>query len=300
MVGAVITADGLDHNNIHGLIRVSPSNQDYVEALRSYLDTLAARPSAMVVFDYNSDTRGDLFTDTLKVDFERRMEDLIQFPPQSFVGKSIPSDARPGRFGAVTNTICSVQQLDIVFYAGREVDLDGFLQFLENRPCREVTPLTVMTGGSDIGTLLERREQALAEAKLTVVFASTTYPEGWEDGIPGTPQGYPEFLESFRSHGFDTGNLEDGGAIMMHDALLTAAEAVERAATGGQFPTAGDVRSELLNLNGLHQVQGASGTFSFSSSDQGEGNPIGKPVPVLQYPRPTGSLSRQVAIYVTE
>ncbi|MGH8918755.1 MAG: ABC transporter substrate-binding protein [Actinomycetes bacterium] len=301
MVGAIITADGLDNNNVRGLIRVSPSNQDYVEALRGYVDTLNPRPSAMVVFDDNSDSSGDLFTKTLKEDLEQRMGDLINFPSQSFVGKSIPTGASSGKFKDVTNSICAVQP-DVVFYAGREVDLDGFLQSLADRPCREIKPLTVLTGGSDVSATLEQWEPRMPAAKLTAVFAATTYPEGWQRGVAGTPGGYPEFLMAFQSHhGFDTRNLDDGGAIMMHDALLTAAGAVERAASGQSPPTAGDVRSQLLNLNGpVFQIRGASGTLSFSSRNQGEGDPIGKPIPVLEYPQPASSPSRQVALYVTD
>ncbi|MGH3904396.1 MAG: hypothetical protein ACRDTE_09425 [Pseudonocardiaceae bacterium] len=300
MVGAIITGQGLDHSHIEGLIRVSPSNQDYVEALRAYLDTLKPLPSAMLVFDSNSAFRGDIFTGTLKRGLERRMGDLIKFPSQSFVGQSIPTDIDPGNFTAISNSICAAKP-DVVFYAGREVDLNGFLQSLEGRPCRQ-TPLTVLTGGSDIGSLLEQREreQRLGPANLTVLFAATTYPEGWARQADGTPEGYPEFLTAFKSHKFDIGNLDNGGAIMMHDALLAAVEAVERAVTEGRPATVGNVRSELLNLNLLHRVQGASGTLSFNSTSTGAGNPIGKPIPVLQYPKPADSPFRQTApLYVT-
>ena len=185
-----------------------------------------------------------------------------------------------------------------MFYAGRLVDLDGFLQSLERRQCRS-TPLTVLTGGDDLGALLKEHEQRLGTANLTVVFAGTTYPEGWERGVEGTPQNYSTFLSAFREHGFDARNLDNGGAIMMYDALLTAEQAVRLATPGATSPTAAKVRSVLLNLNGQYQVQGASGTLSFSSSPTGAGNPRGKPVPVLQFPVPPHT-SRQVGpLYVT-
>ncbi|MGH3868199.1 MAG: hypothetical protein ACRDQ4_19165 [Pseudonocardiaceae bacterium] len=82
------------------------------------------------------------------------------------------------------------------------------------------------------------------------------------------------FLSAFRGNGFNDEDLNDSEAIMMHDALL--------------------------NLNGQYQVQGASGTLSFSSSPAGAGNPHGKLVPVLQFPVPPGSPSRQVGpLYIT-
>ncbi|MGB6163790.1 MAG: hypothetical protein WCF33_07635 [Pseudonocardiaceae bacterium] len=151
---------------------------------------------------------------------------------------------------------------DVVLYAGREVDLAAFLQSLEGRLCLG-TPLTIVTGGNDLGEILKEQEQRLCPAHLTVVFAGMTYP-------------------------------------MMHDALLTAEQAVRLATPGKSPPTAAKVRGVLLNLNVLYQVQGASGTFSFSSSPAGAGDPHGKPVPVLQYPVPPGVASRQVGpLYIT-
>lgn len=81
---------------------------------------------------------------------------------------------------------------------------------------------------------------------------------------------------------------------------MPRAGSVQLAAPGKSPPTVAKVRGVLPNLNGQYQVQGASGTLSFSSSPAGAGNPHGKPVPVLQYPVPSGSASRQVGpLYIT-
>lgn len=302
MVGSVITADELDHTNIPGLIRVSASNQDYVKALRRYVDSRTDLQSAVVVYDTNSDSSEDLFTKTLKEDLEQQMQYLIQQrSPQPFVGASIPTDANPGRFDIVTPNICSVET-DVVFYAGREVDLGGFLRSLDRRQCRN-TPLTVLTGGADLGATLKEWEQELGKTNLTVVYAGTTDAEGWGRGVDGTPQNYGAFLSAFRGHGFNDKNLNNGEAIMMYDALLTTEQAVRLAALGKSPPTAADVRSVLLNLNGQYQVQGASGALSFNSSPTGAGNPRGKPVPVLKFPSAPDDPSGQQVVtppYVTQ
>jgi ABC-type branched-subunit amino acid transport system substrate-binding protein len=297
MVGALLTADELNHNNIPGFIRVSPTTQDYAKALRRYLETRNDLNSAVMVYDMNSDSGADLFTKSLKEDLGQEMQYLINGrPPLPFVGASIPTNASPGRFDIVTPNICS-EPLDVVIYAGRQVDLKGFLQSLAGRQCF-LTPLTVITA-ADIGMLLREREQQLGAANLTVVHAGTSYAEGWERSVEGTPQNYGDFLSAFRGHGFTDKNLIDSEAIMMHDALLTAEQAVGLATSGETPPTAANVRSVLLNLSGEFQVQGASGTLSFSSGP-GAGNPQGKPVPLLQYPAPPGSSSRQVGpLYVT-
>jgi hypothetical protein len=296
MVGAVLTADGLDYDHIPGLIKTSPSNRHYVEALRGYLEGTGL-DSAIMVRDSNSDSGMDLFTQTLEDEFNKQMEDIIKFEPQQFTGVAIPTDADPGLFANVQTNICAStgNGLNTILYAGREVDLGGFLESLEHRSCLS-TGLTILTAGSDLGAVLRGREQVTRDANLTVVFAGTVDAEGWRQNSPGTPEHYHDFLSTFQEQGFDPGHLDDGGAIMMHDALLTAARAVRLAAPEGSAssPTARDVRSQLTNLNGVHTVPGASGTLSFSSRSPGAGNPVGKPVPVLQFPRPSNSLSRQV------
>ncbi|MGH3904393.1 MAG: hypothetical protein ACRDTE_09410 [Pseudonocardiaceae bacterium] len=190
--------------------------------------------------------------------------------------------------------------MEVVLYAGREVDLDDFLRSLSRRVCDE-TPLTVATAGVDLSEILKGRdlsEGKLSEARLRVIVASTVDAEGWTQKVTGTPKYYDDFLEEFRKQGFDLGHLGDGNAISMHDAMLAAAGAVRLAAPEGSksFVTAADVQAQLLNLNTQHAVPGASGTlnFSFGATPASTGVPVGKPIPVLQYPAPNEDPSRQV------
>lgn len=74
--------------------------------------------------------------------------------------------------------------------------------------------------------------------------------------MEGTPRDDSAFLSKFREQGFDDKDLDHGGAIMTHDALQTAVNAVRLAAPGTSPPTAGKVRGVLLNLNGQFQVRG--------------------------------------------
>lgn len=314
MVSAYLTADNLDYEHIRGLIRMSPSNQHYVQALRGYVDYKPdddkageEKPdfkSAVMVRDFNSEGGEDLFTQTLEKNFELQMKDLKKFPTQQYTGTGVPNEeVDPHLFDSVIANICAAvgNGLDTVLYAGREIDLEPFLESLEYRPCPNA-PLTIMTGGLDLGAILEKWEQRLRAAKLTIFVASTVNAEGWGQNVPGTPEYYNEFLSAFVEPGFDPGHLKGANAIMMHDALLAAARAVRLAAPEGSqsFPTAGDVHAQLLNLNGEYAVRGASGTVEFSADSSGDeldgssGYPVGKPVPVLRYPLPADRESRQV------
>lgn len=289
MVGAVLTADTLEYDTVSGLIKTSPSNRHYVAALRDYLTT-AGFGSAIMVRDSNSDEGFDLYTKTLEDDFESQMKGIIHYETQQFTGKSAASDAPPSLFANVRANICAAagDRGVAVLYAGREIDFGDLLDALRSRACSS-TPLTILTAGLELGEVLKDKD--LAAAKLTVLNAATVDPHGWSAGDAGTPKYFPQFRAAFvgKEH-FAPGDLADGGAIMMHDAILAAADAIRLAAPNGAASTITPdvVRAQLLNINTLYSVQGASGTLRFSKQPSGDGTgiPKDKPIPVLRYPGP--------------
>jgi hypothetical protein len=299
-VGAITTADQLNHTNIPGFVRVSPSNRDYVAALRAYLQRRPQLDSAILVFDSNSGSRGDIFAESLREDLTNEMRDLLKFYDQGFVGKSIPSDTNPGLFQGITSNICAVKP-KVVFFAGRKIDLHGFLDSLGSRVCRE-TPMTVVTVDADPG-VFDGDEQALRDEKITVVYADATDPRGWVRNPATAPQHFAEFRRAYEERGFEIAHLDDGGAISSHDAVLTAAKATRVAAlalaSSPKSPRAPDVAIQLLNLNTESVVPGASGTLSFSNRGAGSGDPVGKPVPIQQFPSSGDSAAASEQVYVT-
>ncbi|MDQ3154633.1 MAG: ABC transporter substrate-binding protein [Actinomycetota bacterium] len=299
MVGAIVTADRLNYENILGFVRVSPSNRDYVAALREYLQRRPELDSAILVYDDNAGSRGDIFVDSLRDDITSEMQDLIEFDPQSFVGKSIPSDTNPSLFNNTIANICA-EKPKVVFFAGRKVDLRDFLGSLGSRVCRN-DQVTVVTVDAD-PNVFGRDEQALRDEKITVIYADATNPRGWVAGVPETPPNFPEFKRWFEDLGFPLEHLDDGGAISHHDAVLTAAKAIRLAAlpSSSDPPGAADVRSQLLNLNTTSTVPGASGTLRFSDRDEKSGDPVGKPIPVLEFPSSGTSPGASGDVYVTE
>ncbi|MGH4014225.1 MAG: ABC transporter substrate-binding protein [Pseudonocardiaceae bacterium] len=300
-VGAITTADQLNYRNIPGFVRVSPSNRDYVASLEEYLDRRPQLDSAILVYDTNAGTRGDIFIESLRNDLTSEMRNLIKFPDQSFVGESIPSEANPGLFQGITRNICS-EKPKVVFFAGRKVDLEGFLDSLASRVCQD-TPMTVVTVDAD-PNVFDGDEQVLRDKKITVVYADASDPRGWIAGVESTPQYFPDFKRAFEERGFDPAHLDDGGAISHHDAVLTAALAARHSAlpSSPEPPGAADVLNQLLNLNTGSLVPGASGTLSFSYRGAGgeeSGNPVGKPIPVLEFPSSDASPAADEEVYVT-
>jgi hypothetical protein len=298
MVGAIITAEGLEHSKIPGLIRVSPSNRDYVDTFRSHLKNHTEFRSAILVFDSNSDSNGDLYAKTLRDAFKEKMGELIKFKDQSFTGGRPGVNVSAGHFATITPNICAAEAkgLGVILYAGRRGDLRGFLDALQNRVCRS-TPMTVVAAGIDPTIVQGEQEAALRDANLTVISVERTDARGWDKNTPGTPKDYRAFRHAFEEREFNPEHLTDDRVMMMHDALLTAAKAVRLAAPGASHPgapTATDVSGQLMNLHDLNAVPGATGTLSFSYREPGAGNPQDKLMLVFQFPSPTPGIPEQV------
>jgi len=294
MASAIATAERLNYGNIPGLVRAAPPNSEYIAALVSYFRHHPDLNSTMTVYDTNSDlpydpktgTGSDLFTRSLREEFDKGTANLKSYPAQGFVGKSGPTKAPADLFSAITANICAVQPT-MVLYAGREGDFGGFLESLENRACPD-TPLTVVSVGADFGELrLRSHETELREKNLTIVYATENDAQGWAGGAPGTPRFFKDFYDRFTALGFDPSDLDDGSAISTHDALLIAAKAARlatRAHPDHPVPNNLDVLNQVLNLNSLDEVPGASGQLSFSFRGTASGNPGNKPIPVIEVP----------------
>lgn len=311
-VAAIDTADQLNAGGIHGFIRVVADNAQYVASLHAYLDTRKDLDSAIMVYDSNSDKTGasDLFTKSLRDDLQgpAGFKSLLKFAPQSFAGVSEPSEANPDLFANITANICSVKP-KVIFYAGRGVDLLSFIGALKGRVC-DSTPVTLMTAGDNLGEL-NGQASMLQAAGITVVYATMADQTSWEAGGPGTPHHFPDFAAAFKDRGFKAADLDDGGAIMTHDAVLAATRAVRLAAQampqGRGLPTALDVLNQEVNMNMEFTVPGAGGDLSFTfHGDNGSlsSEPIGKPlpvitVPVITVPQASGSSAGTSAAYTT-
>jgi hypothetical protein len=178
----------------------------------------------------------------------------------------------------------------VILFAGRALDLLTFLKSLETRICSD-KPMTVLTANINLGTL---DEAALERGNITVVNAAASDPAGWVNNALGTPPHFDEFQSEFKKVGFDPAHLDNGDAIANNDALSTAIKAVRLAAsqappTQNGIPKLIDVSHQMLNLNTLNLVPGASGNLTYqfrgqNSNGEDSGNPCDKPIPVLEIP----------------
>lgn len=276
MVSAVASADNLTALPL--LWSVSPSNSEYVNRIHSFLqsneekDTLK---SGIIVYDLNP----DYYTQTLAQDYHSDdLKPYVKFPDQGFRGATQRGSAQPDVFVPIVTNLCNAANdrrtpLNMVFYAGRSVDLKAFAEALATRTCKNQA-LTVLVATSAFPSVLESVQQVIRGIDVKVVVATSADPAA---------PGYPDFLKAYQTLGFKEEDI-DGYTIEHHDALATAAKAIRLAAQGRptQLPTAQDVTVQLGNLNLSYAVPGASGTLSFQPQGGRATRPPGQSIPIKQ------------------
>ncbi|WP_030807789.1 ABC transporter substrate-binding protein [Streptomyces sp. NRRL S-337] len=279
-IGAVLTATDL---NSPRLFKVSPSNVDYAKALRRFLTgSPLAKQRGYLVFD----SRDDNYVKTLRKAFDDVFGDYIGRRRASFVGTTGHKAAGiPKLFQRAVNNIC-LTKTQLIFYAGRDRDLADFVRALSTRSqCGHDKPITVMTGATGTFAQGSSVRGLLHANKITVVDVSATSPDQWTSGVHA-PAGFKPFLQALRDLKFDDSVMDDGYAIMHHDAVLTAVWATRNVTgqTASEAPDVQDVYNELTNLHDASTVPAASGELSFD--DASNGWPHNKPIPVIQLPDP--------------
>ncbi|MEV0389477.1 hypothetical protein [Nonomuraea sp. NPDC050643] len=274
MVSAITSADSL--TGLPNFWSVSPSNLQYAQALRHYLDARKTLKSAIVVYDRNRDP----YTNSLFTAFGKELRGYLKFPDLSYVGATLDQPAATNLFAAVVTNLCTAvnfreNPLDTVLYAGRGADFVYFAHALENRQCKNV-PLTVLAAATGFAST-DIYRQVLKNGNVTVIYATSADAASWERQTSEPPAGFADFATAYQRQGFATKELNDGMAIAHHDALAALAAA---ARLGPAVPTPADVAPQFGNLVLAYAVRGASGGLGFPS--QAGGRAVGRVIPIKQ------------------
>ncbi|MCR6484914.1 hypothetical protein M8542_18965 [Amycolatopsis sp. OK19-0408] len=275
VVASHLAAD--EFSEIPGFMRVSPTSSTYGLAAASYVKPTAH--TATVVQDVNP---GDLYPKTLATAFTRKFADETH----RIVGRTEEYDSSlPGienTFLQMMPNICG-NQPEVVYFAGRENHLTSFIAELAQRPCLD-RHITVLTGDlALVGPPGPEMRRGL-QANVTVFAPGLAHPQAWASS-PGAFN--PTAVANFTEPGctdcftavFPKERLDDGIAILAHDAVLTvvwAIRGIPRVAP--EQVTAQDVLQAKNRLHGTLAVPGASGMISFDD----RGDPVNKAVPILR------------------
>ncbi len=295
-IGGVLTSDDMTTREAGntaekpGLFKVSPSNHAYVEALAHRLGTTVT--SGFLVRDRNQDnyvqTLGDAFVDVFG---KFSLNDHQSW----FNGSTPPSTGSTGLFQGAVDSI-SIEDPSVVFYAGRDADLPRLVRSLKFRRGKTagrqlvlatgITGLVVTPGNRPGADAAPLTTQDLLDAKVTIVAASSTDPDGWAEGI-AAPAQYGAFVTAFTtgSAGFPKADLTDGYAIMHHDAVAAAVTAIHSVYSQKQaLPGPADIRDQLTGYRDT-PIRGAAGDFYWTEQQPANDLwPVGRPVPVLTFP----------------
>jgi hypothetical protein len=286
IVAGAITGDSmtmaLDGTGpVPGMVRVAQTNSDEASAAVKYLDhdpTIPAEPAVLLVQDQNE---GDDFAKTLGSAFVRsiRNDTARQYKlisPGMFYNSRLSGAGEVLKASA--DRVCE-SGADVVYFAGRGNDLQGFLSGLAARSCARVRPLMIV-GSPDIARQTNTQLWAGQDANMTVIFTGLVSAEMWQKGNPAASGAI-----SYRFTGscatcfptlFPGEKLDDGTAILSHDAILTVEYAIRQlsgATQGGSF-SPGTVAQQLNQL----KVPGASGWICAFDINH---NPVSKAIPVM-------------------
>jgi ABC-type branched-subunit amino acid transport system substrate-binding protein len=278
-VGAVLTADTL--SRVPGLVRVAPVNSDEAAAAAAFLaQEEHAKKRVLVIQD---ERPKDQYTRTLGDGF------LAALPRGRLAGQTELYDSSQGGVATAFKTrmanICA-KKPDVIFFAGRGIDLPRFLAPLKDRPCTE--PLLVISG-DDASQSAQAKgfddiKGTLRDGNVRLIYTGLAHPGGWER----TPEAYPGWGRlTFGAGGryrtdFPEEALDDGQAVMGHDAVLTALTGIRLAADASETNNGNVTGSEVIqiwrSLHGVNAVRGASGLISLGN----DGSPERKAVPIIE------------------
>ncbi|MEU4314959.1 hypothetical protein [Nocardia sp. NPDC024068] len=275
-VGSTLTADDLPI--LRGFLRVSPTAAEHARTAAEYLSTRSER--ILIVRD---DSPIDHYGRTLAEAFGASFPD----DPQRFAG---PVEGYDSEIGSVANTfqfmmpnICQSAP-DTIYFAGRATHALTFLTALAERRCRE-TPIRVVTG-DDMAyyRLSESPARVALETGVSVLYTGLVHPQAWQDhqerfNMHSVAQFSPDCQGPICYREFSDDSLDDFAAVMEHDAVVTAVQAIRQAAGyDGTTVESDQVLQAMKRLHGAGAVRGASGILSFDQN----GLPTDKPIPILE------------------
>lgn len=332
-VGPILTSTTMQADY---LFKTSPSNDLLVQALGAYLEKHPGGGSAYLVSDRREH---DSYSTDLKDVFLKHFgkKYALKHRQSSYLGLIGDDEGVPQRFAGVARNIC-LSKADTVLFAGRDHDLPHLVNRLAESSCTQTRPIRILKVGigmdpESTGTEITAH---LRDSRITLVGSASVDTLSWKnpEQLTAGPRGFLEYFEKLRKAmpddpAWGAKFLDDGYAVMYHDAFGVLAQATDRAyddinGEGGKgveedrrtkpgavgLPNHDDVYNTVVNMNILgtatgascgNCIRGASGTFGFDDSPDTRKWAVCKPVPVIEYPAapPAGKDRKKDRVYRT-
>ncbi|WP_328767733.1 hypothetical protein [Streptomyces sp. NBC_00286] len=312
-VSAVLSSREMEHSY---LFKVSPSTDQLVDALKRYvIENEVNRKDTFLIADEQDDNYVEnlrkVFLEEFGEEYGIRTDDAVGRRIAVYRGSKGSDRGDAQDFRQAVDAMCAAG-VKTVFLAGRDADLRPFLETLDHRsPCdwgTDAEPLRILrvSTGRDPVTESPRMRQIAERNHIEIVTAAAVDAPRWVAGSGGdeeVPRFFGDFAASYGQYfsGEDAAALNDGYAVMYHDALTAVGTAVAAAQGGQDNPVDHDDVYDALRRGSPSErcvgcVPGASGVFTFVDEniglDKGARNeavvgrwPVCKPVPVVTFPK---------------
>ncbi|TDC01087.1 hypothetical protein E1267_32905 [Nonomuraea longispora] len=277
MVAAVITSDELQGHE--ALVRVAPLNSDQAEAAVRFAERAVPALKPVTVTDTNS---RDSYSKSLSESFENTLASVVvakhRSRPLTF-DSSVKSAGTV--IGNIADKICD-SDANTVFYAARSRHLPTLLQGLSrSRPCVE-RGMTVIAGddASEISKPVKDPRWADSGGKIRLYRTALAHGANVSDPDSRVLDAIKARFGAKDTKGyarlFGAEPLDDGHAIMHHDALYLTIKAIDRYAR--DLDELGPEEVAAMLRSGTVSVDGASGRIEIGH----DGNSLRREVPILR------------------
>ncbi|WP_432094717.1 hypothetical protein [Streptomyces sp. bgisy100] len=291
-----------------GLVRAVPTSRDQARALLDFDPELAGAHTALVADTRPNDSyNASLWTTFTEARGGRRQGGGAGVQDMTFASPGREkAGVTPNEFEDFARNICQ-SNARVVYFAGRAFHLELFVKKLAGTYCTGKKSYTVITGSdaTTLGQRLDRDERALlrgdagvGKPSVSVRYTAPAHPDAWDvearrwrekaarHGSKPRREDLPRYLaepqdamNSLRADIAAVGNigpvqLDDGRTITTHDVVLTAAEALAKAAaiSKTEVPPRERIKQDFAHLNLASRVQGAGGWICLTNA----GNPYDK------------------------
>ncbi|HEY4459513.1 MAG TPA: amino acid ABC transporter substrate-binding protein [Pseudonocardiaceae bacterium] len=295
-VGATVTADDMNTDpsgaRIPDFFRVAATNSDEEQVTVNYIAAHGYH-KVLLVKDVNTQ---DSYDTSIAADFAAAYQQRFLAPVaynESYLSPTTPvtSDSRTAyltnQFARMHSDICA-DHPDLIYFAGRGVDLGSFLTALSQGGACGLGPIDVLTA-DDASSIVDQPLPPFPGLSVRVFYTTQAAVNEWanQPSTSDAAQDYAAFAKAYQDNGFEAADLQEESVFVSYDAVLAAAIAT-RLDSPLATKDSSTVASAFLGLKCTHYVPGASGDIAFDAN----GNPIDKAIPMLRI-MPDGSTALQ-------
>ncbi|MFJ9082197.1 ABC transporter substrate-binding protein [Streptomyces sp. NPDC102384] len=287
------------------LFKVSPSNAQLVDALKEYAKRNDVNRGKTFMI---ADDRDDKYVSDLREVLRKKFgadygitDDPVRRTVEMYQGRKGPTRGDTQDFKKSVEAMCGAGTRT-VFLAGRDADLQPFVEAIdETGSCRYRSddPLRILrvSTARDPDTESATIGEVTRRLHIRIVTAAAVDAPRWERGEGETPRHFGRFASAYERSFTGEGRraLDDGYAVMYHDALAAVSNAVKQAGSSGDGAVTNDDVQDQLRKGSPQDdcaqcVQAASGDFTFVDADENDARagagqwPVCKPVPIVTFP----------------